>query len=163
MRAKNRHGIHSKFVYDFLDKTLYRLSFKGFSPDQKLLKAAIIHFKPKNIGFSPSGKALHSWLIGADIKMDSVANPVSFYITGAPNMELEALISNADQWDPDAIIFVGNIRKNKAHFKIWQKLCALPKIRVSLETYDAGLLCFRPKQAPQHFKIRLNSSIFGKK
>lgn len=160
MEAKNRHGIHSKFVYDFLDKSLYKLSSNGCSPEQKLLLAAVLHFKPSSIGTSPSGRNLRAWLSEEGLTFQQGEVPYPFYITAIPDNHLEPLISNPAIWDEDAIIFVGGIRSNGQTYKTWKKLCAMPEIRVSLETFAAGLLCFRPKQAPQHFKIRLNSSIF---
>ena len=163
IRAKNRHGIHSKFVYDFLDQSLYRFSFDGCSNEQKLLRAAILHFKPKNIGVAESGNSLLKSPALEGLNFDLETLPYQFYISGIPNNQLENLILRTSNWTRDAIIFVGGLRNKKEYYEIWKKLCAIPQIHVSVETYHAGLLCFRPKQAPQHFNIRLNSSIFGKK
>ncbi|MFM1877946.1 MAG: hypothetical protein RLZZ241_812 [Bacteroidota bacterium] len=162
LTAKNRHGIHSKFVYDFLDLALYTLPKQNRLPEQKLLSAALTHFKPKQLGVNPKWIAMPDW-IAATCSEDLTRNiPYDFYVTDAEDTELKALIHQENLWSKNAVIFIGGIRRNKKNYKNWKKLCSYDVIRVSLEVYEAGLLCFRPQQAPQHFKIRLNSSIFGK-
>lgn len=162
LKAKNRHGIHSQFVYDFLDKSLYTLPKQHSNPEQKLLTAALTHFKPKNLGINPKWMAVPSWIAAEFSKASRSAIPYDFYVSNALDPELEQLILQEKLWNRDAVIFVGGIRQNNRAFENWKHLCDTARIRVSLESYAAGLLFFRPQQAPQHFKIRLNSSIFGK-
>ena len=160
LQAKNRHGIHSKFVYDFLDKALYNRSLKACDPEFKLLKAILTHFYPKRIGIDGESVLISDWLRREFESGTSKTGPYDLYVSDYPVEKLESLIHTATLWTPDSIIYVGNIRKTPKYFEIWNSLCNLEVIRVCIETYSSGMLCFRPQQEPQHFNIRLNSSIF---
>lgn len=160
LKAKNRHGIHSRFVYDFLDKTLYDKSLKNYTSEYKLLIAVLIHFNPKRIGIEPNSEILTEWLNRDMGLQTSSTGPFDLYLSAGPTPNLAGLINTKENWTPDSIIYVGGIRTTQKHFEKWKNLCNLEVCRVSIETYTAGMLCFRPQQEPQHFKIRLNSSIF---
>ncbi len=158
--ARNRHGIHSPFVYAFLERTLYARRRRGCNPEQQLLLAACEHFGPKRVGVAASAAGLGAWLKPALPLASWGSRPFDLYIAGCPGPELEARLADPALWHNDSVLFVGGLRSGPEARRSWKRLCALPQLRVSLETYRAGLLFFRSQQAPQHFKIRLKSSIF---
>ncbi len=162
LQSHNRHGIHSPFVYDFLDRTLYARKRPGCTPEQRLLLAAAEHFGPTRVGASPCGAALADWLGGHLPEGICGQPPYDLYIAGRPGEELEKRLNDPEWWHNDSVVFVGGLRGGTNAHQAWKRLCGLPRLRVTLETYHAGLLFFRRQQAPQHFRIRLKSSIFNR-
>lgn len=160
LSSRNRHGIHSPFVYDFLDRTLYARRFRGCDPEQRLLLAVSEHFAPRKVGASPSGAALAQWLRPCLPEAQWGQPPFDLYIAGRPGEELVEMLTDPALWHNESVIFVGGLRGGTRARKAWKQMCSLPQLRVTLETFRAGLLFFRRQQAPQHFKIRLKSSIF---
>ena len=160
LRSRNRHGIHSPFVYGFLDHTLYARECPGCTPEQRLLLAAALHFGPRRIGVGPGGNALADWLRPYLPEGAWGEPPYDLYIAGRPGEELEKTLNEPAFWHNESVIFVGGLREGSHARGAWQRLCCLPQLRVTLETYRAGLLFFRRQQARQHFRIRLKSSIF---
>lgn len=159
-RSRNRHGVHSPFVYDFLERSLYARKRPGCSPEQQLLLAASEHFAPVRVGASPSASDWAGWLKPHLPEALWGSPPYDLYIADRPGTELESQLADHSLWHNESVIFVGGLRSGTEARRAWKRLCALPRLRVSLETYRAGLLFFRRQQAPQHFKIRLKSSTF---
>lgn len=160
LRSRNRHGIHSPFVYGFLDRTLYARKRPGCTPEQRLLLAAAEHFGPTRVGVSPCGSALADWLRPHLPGRIWGQPPYDLYIAGRPGEGLEKCLNDPKWWHNDSVVFVGGLRGGKKARLAWERLCSLPQLPVTLETYRAGLLFFRRQQAPQHFRIRLKSSNF---
>ena len=160
LRSQNRHGIHSPFVYGFLDRTLYARKRPGCTPEQQLLLAAAEHFAPTRVGSTSCGAVLAGWLGEKQPQAHGGQPPYDLFMASQPGEELEALLNDPALWHNDSVVFVGGLREGDQARQAWQRLCSLPQVRVTLETYRAGLLFFRPQQAPQHFRIRLKSSIF---
>lgn len=153
LRARNRHGTHSPFIYAFLDQTLYAKVHSG-DAEERLLLAAVEHFKPKSLGYlepqSPSGSRP-----GKDLAGGKSQPPYDLGIGRVPGPELLSWIENKALWHSGSLIYVGGVRKNRKTYEYWKQACRAQGIRLSLETYHAGLLFFRPEQASEHFKIRL--------
>ncbi|WP_158976015.1 hypothetical protein [Cellulophaga sp. L1A9] len=73
------------------------------------------------------------------------------YLDHLSEKNLEFL-KKVDGLKNDTIIFVNAIHKNYNH---WNKLIALKKVTVSIDTFYCGMLFFRREQAKEHFKIRI--------
>ena len=54
LHARNRHGIHSPFIYGFLDRSLYHPENREGSPNERLLRAARTHFGPDLLLWDPA-------------------------------------------------------------------------------------------------------------
>lgn len=154
LQSKNRHGIHSPFVYGFLDQGLYANHLKVSPAQIKLLKATIDYFRPNHIGVSetlpPNSPLLQ--LLSHDSTCKS--KPYDLFIYEQPTETVSTFISESGNWHNDSIVYMGNLRASPKGYACWKEIIRHPSVQVVLETYQAGLLFFRKEQARQHFKIR---------
>lgn len=153
-QAKNRHGIHSPFIYEFLDRAVYTPNVKQGSPRQRLLRATRVHFNPERIWVSPGLPANSG--IRKELNLDTTLQgpPFDFIVFDVPVREVSEVLSDAGQWHNDSILYLGNLRSSDSAYALWKQICAHPSIRVVVESYWEGLLFFRKEQAKQYFRIR---------
>jgi hypothetical protein len=154
IQAKNRHGIHSPFVYEFLDSGLYAPNLKKGNPNQHLVRAALAYFGPERIWRSDK----HSSHTGKGQFLnpdpDLGETPFDFFVFKEPSAAITELCSKPHLWHNDSMVYVGNLRASPKAHALWSEIAAHSSVRVVVETYREGLLFFRKQQARQHFKIR---------
>jgi len=155
IRAHNRHGIHSPFVYRFLDESLYRREYKKFQPQKRLLIAFVDYMTPRRAMASDPQSRMARWLRDERPGIRWEGPPTDLYICDTAGEELLAFLDRPELWGKDTAVFVGDLRKNHERMAYWDLATRHPAVRVILETYPAGLLLFRPQQARQHFRIRI--------
>ncbi len=154
LRAKNRHGTHSPYIYGFLDKTYYQLHRQGLDPSQWLLHAAIRHFHPGTAWASePSGKLASGLETAFPYLAWQAAPPADLCLFESPGNALLKWLEKPGNFHRGTVAYVGGLREPGGQ-AAWKKARSLPQVRVSLENYRAGLLFFRHGQAREHFKIR---------
>ena len=154
-KAQNRHGVHSPFIYRFLDEGLYRKDLKHLPDQRRLLQAATDYLEVERAGAAEPLAGLALWLRERYPQISWHQPPVDLYIYEAPEQGLLALLEDPGQWDPQMTVFVGNLRRDPRGYTLWQEATRHPSVRVVLETYPAGLLFFRTGQVRQHFRIRI--------
>lgn len=154
-KAHNRHGVHSPFIYSFLDEGLYRRDLKGLPPQKRLLLAAADHFNPAAAGTCDMPSPMAAWLQTQRPDLPWESTPTELLICDSPGKNLIDFIESRDSWGNDTVVFVGNLRKNQGTYVRWNQAARHPAVRVILETFPAGLLFFRTGQARQHFRIRI--------
>lgn len=90
--------------------------------------------------------------------LKALTSPVSFvYIDGSHSKEktlqyFEWLLPNATN---DSVFILDDIYWSAEMTEAWKMLCAHPKVTVSIDTFQWGLLFFRKEQKKEHFKIRV--------
>ncbi len=79
------------------------------------------------------------------------------YIDG--NHSMERTLSYFEQLLPsatnDSVFIFDDIYWSPEMTSAWQKICSHPKVTVSIDTFEWGLVFFRREQEKQHFRIRL--------
>ena len=153
-QAKNRHGIHSPFIYEFLDRAFYASPVKHGAGRRRLLRAAKMHFSPERVWTSttlpPDSEILR------DLNSDPTLQrpPFDLFVFENPAEIVMEILSDAGQRHNGSIVYLGNLRSSAPAYARWKEISTHPSVRVALETYWEGLLFFRKEQARQHFKIR---------
>lgn len=153
-QAKNRHGVHSPFIYDFMDRAVYAPGAKQGVPGQRLLRAARVHFNPKRIRMASNlpANSRHMGNLEADCTLPGP--PFDLLVFDKPSHEVEEILNDPVQWHNNSVVYLGNLRGSAAAYALWGQISLHPSITVVVESYCEGLLFFRKEQAKQHFKIR---------
>lgn len=55
----------------------------------------------------------------------------------------------------DSVFIFDDIHWSKGMEEAWEEIISLPEVRVSIDTFQWGLVFFRKEQAKQHFRIRV--------
>jgi len=153
--ATNEHGIHSPFIYRFVTKGLYNKQKYCSSKSLNIFFKCIKYFKPNNIGFD-QGNGLLKNKIKEQFQSLSFKEPYDIMYFGSlvSESQIKAMEGYAKQ-QPNGIIYINSIRKNRISTEFWNKLLLADFVVVSIDMYFAGLLFFHRTQAKEHFKIRI--------
>ncbi len=176
--STNQHGIHSPFVFALVTKCFYNKNnltiFKKFNSNHKNLNKAkflyrFVHYFefesiciPENINpnFKTAIALAHQSndIIAYSSKIPKIKNfdkkqLIYFNHQSLKNTkEIENIIENSSN---NSIVLIKNIRYNSQAYKQWKRLISNTAVRVSIDTFDWGILCFRKEQHKEHFIIRL--------
>lgn len=120
--AKTRHGVHSPYVYAFVEEVLN--DYTSFDTSAKFNR----FFGEHNIRYLPSAYPKHwSQLVAREIHNKH----------------------------NDLVIAIPNIHGSPQHTEEWLKLIKLPEVKLSMDTYEFGLLLFREEfLEKQHFAVK---------
>ncbi|MES2479627.1 MAG: hypothetical protein V4561_11095 [Bacteroidota bacterium] len=148
--AKNRHGVHSPFVYDFVEKILNgRLTDKNFSQSRYW----------KQVGFTSK----------QSIILDRICSYYNIHSIHLPGNQIEFTTSNSgirlliyselSQIELNNhcsdIVIVLNPRSSLAKYLNWRRLTTEPGITLSLDIFEMGIFFFRKEfLVKQHFILK---------
>lgn len=153
-QAKNRHGVHSPFIYDFLDRAVYTPGVQKGTSRQRLLRASREHFNPERIWIAPNLPENSKIRMNPEVDSKLQGPPFDLLVFDRPSPEVGEILSDPGQWHNDSVVYLGNLRGSASAYAMWEQISLHPSIRVVVESYWEGLLFFRKEQAKQHFKIR---------
>ena len=176
-RSTNQHGIHSPFVFALVTKCFYaKKIYNTYSKfDTKTTDLKKAKFLCRFVNYCNFNTIYHSEFISKNFKialssnLDSVLKTYSEKIPKITNFEQKLLIyvkslplDNREEFQQfmercsnDSIILIEDIRLSSTQFEYWKQLKSNPLVRVSIDTYWFGILCFRKEQNKEHFTIRL--------
>ncbi len=154
--AKGRHGVHSPFVYRFIDEALrprrgpatgpYRSEDNRFWQGSDLMQRIAWYIAPQVIdegGYCYAGPTGAKRALGKLlIRQGSGQNPEA----------LQACVSEAAATD---IVAITGIHRSTADLSAWRALQAHPRVTLSIDLFSAGLLFFSPDfKEKQHFVLK---------
>jgi len=150
LKAKNRHGIHSPFVYDFVEKILngrwpnrelrYFLFWKQAKLTSKqslIIERIASYYDVHSIHFLGETVEISTHNEGG--KLDIYADP-------------KQVLPNVNHHD---IIIVLNPYSSASQYIDWETLINKSSVSLSIDIYELGILFFREEfQVKQHFWLR---------
>lgn len=178
-KAKTRHGVHSPFVYDFIEQGLKK---NVAAHHAKLVLVTTRHKKLINKIISYFGCNHLLWLTNRDgdeetyitikpesgnrlqlksekfdfERYESYLKPDIFLFDLAdPTDWLVAWKKYKPHFNPQTIILLTAIHHSKAHTQAWEQLCSFEEVKLSLDLYEVGLLFFKEEfKEKQHFVLK---------
>ena len=155
-KAHNRHGVHSPFAYAFVEDviedrkrtTLSDIAIpwthKPALRYDRLLRRMMAYYGYKSIINLTTG----------DNKINAVYDVL--LIDSDKSAEwLQMLNNNKELIGNDSALVLAGIHNTKSHSEAWQKVCAAPMVRMSIDLYDIGLLFFKKEFiVPQRFVFK---------
>lgn len=172
--SKNEHGVHSPFVFLLLTQGLYNKKIKlpdaalsiynGVnSKKSRLLYKIIQYFCPKSIlivgatTFEKEVIALANPKSNIDIDIDidiAIYNCIFFSSNNYHALTDETIEKFLMTIENDSFWILEDIHANAVSETLWKKIKMNPKVTVTLDTYQFGLVFFRKEQVEEHFIIR---------
>ena len=152
LSAKNKHSIHSPFVYRLLtkaitpkNKTLLKTSRHYIELKERLIE----YLNPKSILeigsclFSEQKKTYYSNF--HEVKEKNID---FIYLNDTSEKKIVTALKYMHN---DSVMVLNNIYKTKEN---WQKLKDHSQVRVSINLFQLGIIFMREEQEKQHFTIR---------
>jgi len=176
-RAKNAHGLHSPFVFNFynaLKKHAKSLNFpseslKGFSKkESRIILAIQNHIKPNHaLVVSSEEQELNNWssFLSAESELSSSKSlselPLEPKIFDWIVLSKHLIINRKEFFDKilprlsnDTIVIIPHIHASKNAIAQWESLLEEKYVRVSMDLFFIGLLFFRKESTKQDFQLR---------
>ena len=143
--AKNRHGVHSPFVYAFVEDVLedrnhllgvpHGIAINSFKDTRynRLLSRIITYYNYKKIQSIPVTSNEPS-PGQCDVILITENEPMEW-----PDLldQYTSLIGN------NSVVIVSGIHKTTGHTTGWETLCGRPKVKLCIDLYGVGLLFFK--------------------
>ena len=179
--SKNEHGVHSPFVFDlvtkcFYDKTKYTeySLLKNNSKKIRLLFRIIRYFKPKTILEIGNPTELDTNIFSSEIisfedfeKNKLFNNDKTFdfrlstidFIYFNQNESQKTTLAYFELLLPtiknDSVWMINDIHTSTENENTWDIIKKHPKVKVTIDTFQFGMVFFRAEQEKEHFVIRV--------
>jgi hypothetical protein len=181
LKAINRHGLHSPFVYRLVDKVIYDFSdkkvysefekalqpYKKLNEADKLLFRIIADWQSLNVGVigecAPADRVIldyaasklvpgiYAWQSNSNSPNTHTAAFIDAAMSNLPNNELEQLLVNLQE---GTMLIVKNNHQYSHARSLWKRLKAHPNVTVSVDLFWLGLIFHRPGKVKEDFLIK---------
>ncbi len=154
-RAKNRHGIHSPFVYDLIDHVLLD---KGGIAAASIIKSPGLALAYENLVSRIAAYYHYKRIVVLPVADEQpMPQQADLILLGevAPAQWLQLMDKYCEVLTNDGAVIVSHIHKTKEHSLAWKKICAHNNVRMSIDLYGIGLLFFKKEfKEQQHFILK---------
>jgi len=153
LRSRDRHGLHSPFVYHFATECLYKKR-RHRNKTLAVLLGSIGYFKVVTLHLRDR-PGLKETLEGHYPRLRYDRPPFDLVFT--PRMEVtefQGLLAQG-QLHNDSLVLVDQIHGSPANQRAWEALAQLPQVSVSIDLFHCGALFIRREQEKEHFRIRI--------
>ncbi len=151
LHSKNEHGVHSPFVFDLVTKCFYVSNFPfenlNYPSTNKLILKTIHYLNLKNCVRFDAQQEVNTTVDGLIVSGNSLIN-----------FSIEKIIPLCTN---ETCIFIEKIHQTEKNKAVWKKLHKDPRITVSIETFNLGLLFIRKEQKKEHFILKSKPSLFS--
>jgi hypothetical protein len=155
-KAMGRHGMHSPFVYDFIEQVVmdrdviakdFIVSYPSLALRyENILSRIAAYYKYKTIVYFEPGMEAPAIDGQADMLLIGQGNPKQWQQVLS---EYKGVIKSS------GMVVVMGIHISEEHSLAWSKLCKDTAVRMSIDMYGMGLLSFRKESKErQHFVLR---------
>jgi len=151
--ALGRHGTHSPFVYDFVERVLQD---KNIIPKEYRIAIPALGLRYENIISRMAAHYKFDSVVQLPADTLSAGKPDMAIIVGAKPAEWHDLMDGALTYlHQNGAIVVAGIHTSAAHTAAWYKLSADARVRMNMDMYGIGVLWFRPEfKVPQGFVLK---------
>jgi len=154
--STDQHGVHSPFVYNYVNKCLYQKELSQGSKVKDILLKSMRYFSSKNVLFDGMDVEVQEMIKKKIPSLKPNRVPYDLiYIDKLNERNVSTYIIGNKNIHNDTVVFINNIHKNNNLEMQWGILKNNEKIRVTIDLFYCGLIFFRKEQAKEHFKIRV--------
>lgn len=177
-KAKTRHGVHSPFVYQFVEQVLRKKGTKdsnlifATSRHKKYVNKLINYYHPHHILWLTNREGATENFVSIEqenkhrIKLKSEQFDFDRF-NEYPKVDLflfdlivpEDLIHAWEKYKPyltpNSMVLISSLHDSKEQTAAWERICVDKTVRLSLDLYRVGLLFFKEEfKEKQHFVLK---------
>jgi hypothetical protein len=155
--ARGRHGIHSPFVYSFIEDVLQNRSRFFEEPEPLDPRFSWLGAKYSKLASRIASYYRLRDIISLPAVREELAESYDLILYKAldPAGWLETFSENKNLLRKEGAVLIPDIHNSRRHSEAWQLLCNRPDILMSLDMFGVGLLFFKEDfLQPQHFVLR---------
>lgn len=148
--SNSRHGVHSPFVYRLVDEVIYNFRAQTSNQVKAFKSQKVNRLAERLLDFFKKDFRDYT-----DVKDSTDLNDTSDWVIIRSNLNTRVVIDRLVQKaGSDTILMLEGIYLNKGMKTNWNEIKIHPKVSVSIDLFDVGLVFFRTGQAKENFKIR---------
>ncbi len=177
-KAKGRHGVHSPFVFQFIEQCLNKKPSIDLhlvlltKSNANCINRIVDYFQNKEIFWASNSLEQHQTLITKQYLNAENQSIQSYEISIDNWLQTDGhidclLIDTIEEKDwqlimnkvlpfvqNESLIIVNNIRQNDLRFSQWEQITQLAEVRLSIDLFNIGLLFFKNEfKEKQHFYL----------
>jgi len=160
--AKSRHGIHSPFVYEFIEKVILIKGTEAKSETYEIINyqnnPAKLQLRPKQLSLLKKMISRYEYKKILHLPADTDSDPLMadiLLVDAEPKVWIRLFNMHLPTLSREGCIVLTNIHQTKRHTGKWNRLRNHPQVKLSLDLFSLGILFFRPEfKEKQHFVLR---------